>query len=232
MNLIGRYPRYRELWERFHLAGGLPERAEKYFQVQDFTDLQVLSQIAGVPRIFGGERGGGIGLKGRNYTLEDQRFVIVHERELLGRVLPAHAEAANKGRIEISTSPFYHPILPLLCDTQMGAVSSPGWPCRRTAIAIRKMLASSCNADWICTKKCLGYGQKGCGRRRAAFPKRHWRSRTNFAAGPHGHIPYHADTKYRRYSRASSNCRPTRTSAFQNTANGDATRRGRRGSPP
>jgi len=127
VNLIGRYPRYRELWERFHLAGGLPERAEKYFQVQDFTDLQVLSQIAWFDEYFLAEKEvAELVRKGRNYTLEDQRFVIVHERELLGRVLPAHAEAANKGRIEISTSPFYHPILPLLCDTQMGAVSSPG----------------------------------------------------------------------------------------------------------
>ena len=69
--------------------------------------------------------------KGRNYTLDDQRQVIARERELLGRVLPAHAEAARKGLIEISTSPFYHPILPLVCDTQMGAVSSPGLPLPR-----------------------------------------------------------------------------------------------------
>ena len=58
--------------------------------------------------------------KGRDYTLEDQRFVITLERELIGRVLPVHAEAAKKGLIEISTSPFYHPILPLVCDTANG----------------------------------------------------------------------------------------------------------------
>ena len=39
VNLIGRYPRYHELWERFRSAGDSPERAEKYFQPQDFTDL-------------------------------------------------------------------------------------------------------------------------------------------------------------------------------------------------
>src|SRR5262249_20319586 len=49
-------------------------------------------------------------------------------RELLARVLPAHADAARKGSIEISTSPFYHPILPLVSDTNQGAVSSPGLP--------------------------------------------------------------------------------------------------------
>src|ERR1700687_3961306 len=127
VNVIGRYPRYRELWEKFHGAGGSPERAEKYFQAQDLTDLQVLSQIAWFDEYFLAEKDvAELIRKGRNYTLEDQRFVMARERELLGRVLPVHAEAAKKGLIEISTSPFYHPILPLVCDTQIGAVSSPG----------------------------------------------------------------------------------------------------------
>ena len=39
VNMIGRYPRYRELWERFRGVGDSPERADKYFQPQDFTDL-------------------------------------------------------------------------------------------------------------------------------------------------------------------------------------------------
>ncbi len=34
--------------------------------------------------------------KGRGYSLEDQRFVIARERELLAKVLPAHAEAAQQ----------------------------------------------------------------------------------------------------------------------------------------
>jgi len=129
VNVIGRYPRYRELWEKFRGAGDSPERADKYFQAQDFTDLQVLSQIGWFDEYFLAEKEvTELVRKGRNYTLEDQRFVIASERELLGRVLPAHAEAAKKGLIEISASPFYHPILPLVCDTQMGAVSSPGLP--------------------------------------------------------------------------------------------------------
>jgi alpha-amylase/alpha-mannosidase (GH57 family) len=128
-NLIGRYPRYRELWERFRSAGDSPERAEKYFQSQDFTDLQVLSQIAWFDEFFLQDPEiAGLIRKERNYTLEDQRFVIKREREVLGQVLPAHAAAAQKGSIEISTSPFYHPILPLICDTNAGAASSPGLP--------------------------------------------------------------------------------------------------------
>src|SRR5450755_747775 len=129
VNVIGRYPRYRELLEKYRGAGDSPERAEKYFQTQDLADLQVLSQIGWFDEFFLAEKDvAELIRKERNYSIEDQRFVIARERELLGRVLPVHAEAAKKGLIEISTSAFYHPILPLVCDTQMGAVSSPGLP--------------------------------------------------------------------------------------------------------
>src|SRR5258707_2538248 len=127
VNVIGRYPRYRELFEKFRSAGDSPENADKYFQAQDFTDLQVLSQIGWFDEFLLAEKDvADLIRKGRNFTLEDQQFVIRKERELLGRVLPVHAEASKKGLIEISTSAFYHPILPLLCDTQVGAESSPG----------------------------------------------------------------------------------------------------------
>jgi len=129
VNVIGRYPRYRELWEKFHGSDALPERAEKYFQDQDLTDLQVLSQIGWFDEYFLEEKDiAELIRKGRNYTLEDQKFVMTRQRELLAEVLPVHAKAAKKGLIEISTSPFYHPISPLLCDTEIGAVSSPGLP--------------------------------------------------------------------------------------------------------
>ena len=129
VNMIGRYPRYHELWERYRATGDSAERAERYFQPQDFTDLQVLSQIAWFDEFFLEDPDvAALIRKGHNYSLEDQRFVIGRERQLLAKVLPAHAEAAQRGGIEISTSPFYHPILPLVCDSNMGASSSPGLP--------------------------------------------------------------------------------------------------------
>ncbi|MHB8217840.1 MAG: hypothetical protein ACYDDS_17345 [Candidatus Sulfotelmatobacter sp.] len=128
-NLIGRYPRYWELREKFREHGYAPEKAEKYFEPQHFTDLQVLSQIAWFDEFFLEDKDvAGLIQKERNYSLDDQRFVIKRERELLGMVLPAYADAARKGLIEISATPFYHPILPLVCDTNAGGVSSPGLP--------------------------------------------------------------------------------------------------------
>jgi alpha-amylase/alpha-mannosidase (GH57 family) len=129
VNMIGRYPRYHELWERFRGAGDSAERAEKYFHPQDFTDLQVLSQIAWFDEFFLEDPDiAALIKKGHGFSPEDQALVIARQRALLGQVLPAHAAAAQQGRIEISTSPFYHPILPLVCDTNAGAISTPGLP--------------------------------------------------------------------------------------------------------
>ena len=128
-HLIGRYPRYAELWERFQGAGSSPEQADKYFQTQDVTDLQVLSQIAWFDEFFQAEPDiSELVRKGRGFSLEDQNFVIDRQRELIKKVLPAHADAQKQSRIEISTSPFYHPILPLICDTHAGAASTIGLP--------------------------------------------------------------------------------------------------------
>jgi alpha-amylase/alpha-mannosidase (GH57 family) len=129
VNVIGRYPRYRELWERFLEHGASAERAERYFAVQDFTDLQILSQLAWFDEFFLEEKDiSELVAKARQFSLADQKLVIERQRQLLGKVLPAHAEAAKKGSIEISATPFYHPILPLVCDTNAGAASSPGLP--------------------------------------------------------------------------------------------------------
>ena len=66
--------------------------------------------------------------KGRDYSLEDQAVMARKQREALGRVLPVYREFAARGQIEISTTPFYHPILPLICDSDIAAVSHPGVP--------------------------------------------------------------------------------------------------------
>jgi alpha-amylase/alpha-mannosidase (GH57 family) len=125
-NMIGRYPRYRELWDKFQALSG---KAAALFSDQDFTDLQVLSQIAWLDEFWlESPEISELVRKGRDFTLEEQQFVVAKEKELVAQVLPAYARAQQRGTIEISTSPFYHPILPLICDTDAGAISHPGLP--------------------------------------------------------------------------------------------------------
>jgi alpha-amylase/alpha-mannosidase (GH57 family) len=126
-NMIGRYPRYRELAEEFHARPQDFQANAKRMTNSDITDLQVLSQIAWMDEFFLADPTiHELIEKGRDYSLEDQQQVIRIQKDFLGKVLPAYADAAKKQEIELSTSPFYHPILPLLCDTDMGAISHGG----------------------------------------------------------------------------------------------------------
>ena len=127
VNMIGRYPRYRELWERYRDTSGRPEGPDSYFVTRDYADLQVLSQLAWFDEFFLTDPDvAALVEKGEDFTVEDQQLVIAKEREFLGKVLPAYAEAAKRGSVELSATPYYHPILPLLCDTNIGAQSTPG----------------------------------------------------------------------------------------------------------
>ena len=127
VNMIGRYPRYRELWEKYRSTSDRPEGPESYFVARDYADLQVLSQLAWFDEFFLADSDiAALVQKGEDFTRDDQQLVTAREREILAKVLPAYADAVQRGGIELSATPFYHPILPLLCDTNAGAESSPG----------------------------------------------------------------------------------------------------------
>ena len=126
--LISRYPRYRQLYDRMHANDFHAERALPFFQANDLTDLQVLSQLAWIDERFLAEdpKIQSLVAKGQGYEYSDQEMLQRKQQEIIRAVFEAYRAAAERGQIEISTSPFYHPILPLLCDTQVAADAHPG----------------------------------------------------------------------------------------------------------
>jgi alpha-amylase/alpha-mannosidase (GH57 family) len=129
VNMVGRYRRYRELWERYRATAERPEGAESYFVTRDYADLQVLSQLAWIDEFFLADAEiAGLVRKGEDFSRDDQLTIIAKQREILGQVLPAYADGAKRGSVELSTTPYYHPILPLVCDTNAGGESTPGVP--------------------------------------------------------------------------------------------------------
>jgi len=129
VNMIGRYPRYRELWERYRATADRPEGPESYFVTRDYGDLQVLSQLAWFDEYFLQDSDvSALIRKGQDFDRSAQLLALAKQREFLAMVIPAYADAAKRGNIELSTTPYYHPILPLICDTNVGGESTPGLP--------------------------------------------------------------------------------------------------------
>jgi len=125
--MIHRYPRYAELHGAWLAADQNARRARHFFNARTMRDLQVISQLAWFDEEFQANDPEVRGLieKGRDYTLEDQAVMGSKQLEILNHVLPVYQEFAASGQIEISTTPFYHPILPLLCDSSIAEVSHP-----------------------------------------------------------------------------------------------------------
>lgn len=119
-NLIKPYPRYEHLFSK----------RETTFTVEELRDLQVWFSLCYFDEEYKEEDGRIRGLieKGENFTEEDKRVIEVVELELLGNVIPEYKKFADTGQVEISTTPFYHPILPLLLDPQQGRAANPHLP--------------------------------------------------------------------------------------------------------
>jgi alpha-amylase/alpha-mannosidase (GH57 family) len=127
---IARFPRYAEFCQAWAAANCNPQRTLRLFTTAALRDLQVLSQLAWFDEDLLTEDPDVRDLvrRGRDYTADDQGFLGRKQAELLGRVIPAYQKFASSGQIEISTTPFYHPILPLLCDSNVAGVSHPYVP--------------------------------------------------------------------------------------------------------
>jgi alpha-amylase/alpha-mannosidase (GH57 family) len=122
------YPRYKALFEQ-RLAG-------RTFSTQDLTDLQMWFNLAWFApelleapvRLHDGTRIDLASLvrKGQGFTRADLRAMLEAQDAIMRNVVPLHRSLQDAGQIEISTSPFYHPILPLIHDTDLATIDRPG----------------------------------------------------------------------------------------------------------
>jgi alpha-amylase/alpha-mannosidase (GH57 family) len=113
---------YIELVDR--LAGGDVGAAG----IDDIRDLQLWTlltwidpdQIRADPALLA------LAQRGRGFAENDKHTVDQAQLALLRKVIPAYREAVVSGRVEPMTSPFHHPILPLLIDATSARVATPG----------------------------------------------------------------------------------------------------------
>jgi len=131
--LLPRWPRLVELYDWTQPAGGA--QAVISFTLRDWRDLQLLSQLAWMEESWfqKDELTSRLSSKGKDFSEQDKSALREKQQELLRLVLPAYRDAARRGQVEISTTPFYHPILPLLCDSDVARVANPSSPLPRRA---------------------------------------------------------------------------------------------------
>lgn len=128
-NMIKTFPRYYELLVKrgFRFTKGDIVRVSRYFTDYDVMDLQVLFNLSWIDPMFRDndptmER---LIQKERGFTEEDKQLVIKKQFEILKEIIPEYKKMSQSGQIELSVTPFYHPILPLLWDTDSAKIAMP-----------------------------------------------------------------------------------------------------------
>lgn len=126
--MVQPYARYKELFEKRGHVGDLDKLREKtaLFTEPDYRDLQVWFNLAWCGhRLQQSPEIQTLLSEGRNFSEADKRRLLEAQRRFIGQVLPAYQAAAARGQVEVSTSPYYHPILPLLCDINSAREALP-----------------------------------------------------------------------------------------------------------
>ena len=122
-NIIRRYPRYSQLLElRHQVKGEAPLLDDHYYRdLVAWFNLVWLDHLAleNDPDLHS------LVEKGQNFTREDTDLILRKQQDDLGRILPLYNHLRDRHQIEITTSPYYHPILPLLVDSSTALRAEP-----------------------------------------------------------------------------------------------------------
>ena len=122
------HPRYAELFRQ--------RRDGRPFSDQDVRDLQVWFNLAWFgtefraadQRLVTGEV---VTVRryveqGRDFAHTDVVQLLAEQQNILRAVIPLHRALQDAGQIEVSTTPYFHPILPLVIDTDAARLERPG----------------------------------------------------------------------------------------------------------
>lgn len=123
---VERYPMFCKLTE---MAGWIQNHQEavNYINAQFITDLLVWYHLAwmGETVKLTDKRVQRLIEKGSNFSLHDCIEILEIIRDLLASVLYRYKSLARKGRIELSVTPYAHPIMPLMLDINSALEAMP-----------------------------------------------------------------------------------------------------------
>jgi alpha-amylase/alpha-mannosidase (GH57 family) len=127
--MVRPFPRYHELLVKRGLdVRQQPlDRLAAQFTAQEMLDIQVWHNLAwfGFGMVTRHPRLKELRAKDRGFTEEEKQEVLALQQQAVSEIIPYYRRLAEAGQIELTTTPFYHPILPLLIDTEFARRARP-----------------------------------------------------------------------------------------------------------
>jgi alpha-amylase/alpha-mannosidase (GH57 family) len=127
--MIEPYSRYRSLLEKRQDLGHdyKVDAAVRRFKMQDYLDLQVWSNLAWMGSMLQNDPVvRSLLSRGRHFTQDMKISLLDKQLEVMRSVIGRYKQLVQSGNAEISTSPYFHPMLPLICESKAAVDSVPG----------------------------------------------------------------------------------------------------------
>ncbi len=125
--MIKPWPRFWELCQLRAAGKQSAEESLRRFGERELRDLQTLFNLAWIhPLVFDADLElKQLRSKGKQFTEAEKNLVLDKHIEIMKQIIPLHRKLAESGQVELTTTPFYHPILPLLFDKKLAREAMP-----------------------------------------------------------------------------------------------------------
>lgn len=115
-----------ETFRRMPGYRSLRDKPRADYSVQDWRDLQVWFALAWMdPDELARPPFAQAVKKARGFSEPEKLALLRRQREIVAQVIPLHRRLQDEGKIEVSTTPYFHPILPLIQDTRLASEAMP-----------------------------------------------------------------------------------------------------------
>ncbi len=125
--MIDPHPRYRRLYRKLIDCSMDAVLAARTATAQEIRDLTVWANLVWIDPFFRNRMPfKRLFDKGEKFTEEDKLELIEAQFRIMAEIIPTYRALMEQGKIEVSFTPYFHPILPLLCDTDSAREALPG----------------------------------------------------------------------------------------------------------
>lgn len=120
--MIYRSENYKNLFQK-RFAKDVPNIEE--FSEDEYSDLMALFNLVWIDPVHFERypRLKELWEKQRGYTKDDRLEILDIQKQIIREIIPAYRKYIQQGRIELTTSPYYHAILPILIDVKASVKS-------------------------------------------------------------------------------------------------------------
>ncbi len=128
--MIAPFPAYQRMHQLFSILQSESETALKYLSGQYMADLITWYHLAWCGESVRREHPLLWRLmdKAEGFTLEDRKELLALIGELVSGIIPRYRKLSESGHVEISSTPHYHPLAPLLIDFESASQAMPEAP--------------------------------------------------------------------------------------------------------